>query len=89
MPKKIVAAAAITATKRTSGCRPPLVGALWASGCAWLILDQFFAGRGAFGATPHPLQAPLLLLHGVLSVLSMYLFGWITARLGLSRPSSR
>ena len=57
-----------------------MVGALWATGCAWLILDQFFSGRGPFGATPHPLEAPLLLLHGVISIVSMYLFGWITAR---------
>lgn len=56
------------------------VGALWLSGCLWLCLDQFFAKRGPFGVTPHPLQAPILLLHGVAAILSMYLFGWITAR---------
>jgi hypothetical protein len=57
-----------------------IVGMLWLSGCAWLILDQFFTGRGPFGAIPNPAEAPLLLLHGVISILSMYLFGWITAR---------
>ena len=56
------------------------VGALWLSGCVWLCLDQFFARRGQFGATPHPLEPPVLLLHGVTAILSMYLFGWITAR---------
>ena len=56
------------------------VGALWLSGCLWLGLDQFFAKRGPFGVTPHPWEAPLLLLHGVAAILSMYLFGWITAR---------
>ena len=57
-----------------------IVGALWLTGCAWLILDQFFTRHGSFGATPHPLQAPLLLLHGIIAILSVYLFGWITAR---------
>ena len=46
----------------------------------WLLLDEFFAKRGEFGITPHPMEAPLLLLHGVVAIISMYLFGWITAR---------
>lgn len=57
-----------------------IVGGLWISGCAWLCLDQFAAQRGPFGSTPHPLQPPLLLMHGVTAVASLYLFGWITAR---------
>jgi len=57
-----------------------IVGALWISGCAWLGLDQFAAHRGPFGSTPHPLQPPLLLMHGVTAIASMYLFGWISVR---------
>ena len=57
-----------------------ITGVLWVSGCAWLCLDQFFAQRGPFGSTVHPLQPPLLLVHGVTAVASMYLFGWISAR---------
>jgi hypothetical protein len=57
-----------------------IAGALWLTGCAWLILDRYFTRRGPFGATPHPLEAPLLLLHGIVAILSMCLFGWITAR---------
>jgi hypothetical protein len=57
-----------------------IVGALWISGCAWLYLDQFAAQRGPFGNTPHPLQPPLLLIHGVTAIASLYLFGWISAR---------
>jgi hypothetical protein len=57
-----------------------LVGALWLSGCAWLCLDNFFARRGPFGMAAHPLEPPMLLAHGVIAILSMYLFGWITAR---------
>ena len=57
-----------------------IVGTLWLSGCAWLCLDWLFARRGLFGATPHPLQAPLLSVHGIVAILSMYLFGWIGSR---------
>lgn len=57
-----------------------IVGVLWISGCAWLCLDQFAAQRGPFGSTPHPLEPPLLLAHGVTGVASLYLFGWIGAR---------
>jgi hypothetical protein len=57
-----------------------VVGALWASGCLWLCLDQFFAKRGQFGSIPNPLEPPLLLIHGILAILSLYLFGWLTAR---------
>jgi hypothetical protein len=57
-----------------------IVGVLWISGCAWLWLDQFAAQRGPFGSTPHPLEPPLLLLHGLAAVASLYLLGWIGAR---------
>lgn len=30
--------------------------------------------------TPHPWEPPILLLHGIVAILSMYLLGWITAR---------
>ncbi len=57
-----------------------VLGTLWASGCGWLVLDQFFAGATQFGRTPHPWAGPLLLLHGVLALLGLYLLGWVTAR---------
>jgi hypothetical protein len=57
-----------------------IMGGLWVTGCGWLLLDQFIATRGPFGKTPHPLEQPLLLIHGITSVLSMYLLGWISAR---------
>jgi hypothetical protein len=57
-----------------------IVGVLWLSGCAWLALDLALAKRGPFGTAPHPLQPPLLLAHGVVAILGMYLFGWIGAR---------
>ncbi len=57
-----------------------ILGLLWLSGCAWLILDGWFARTGPFGAEPHPLQPPLLLAHGVLAIAAAYLLGWISAR---------
>jgi len=55
-------------------------GALWVSGLLWLILDQFFSHPEQFGRTPHPLESPLLLIHGVIAILAMYALGWISAR---------
>jgi hypothetical protein len=56
-----------------------IIGLLGFSGAVWLVLDEFFAARNEFGITPHPLEGPLLLMHGVLAIVSMYLFGWIAA----------
>jgi hypothetical protein len=57
-----------------------ILGALWLSGCVWLCLDQFVASRGPFGRTPHPWEAPIVLLHGMIAISSMYLLGWISAQ---------
>jgi hypothetical protein len=57
-----------------------VLGGLWVSGCLWLLLDEFFARPGQFGTTPHPWQPPLLLAHGIVAILGMYLLGLVTAR---------
>lgn len=57
-----------------------VVAALWLSGCAWLCLDQFFSTPSPFGKTPHPFEPTLLLMHGILAILSMYVLGWVSAR---------
>jgi hypothetical protein len=57
-----------------------ILGALWLSGLVWLVLDQFFESRGPFGMIPSPWRPPVLLVHGVLAILSMYLLGWVTVR---------
>jgi hypothetical protein len=54
--------------------------ALWVSGLLWLILDEFFARQEQFGRTPHPLESPLLLIHGVVAIVSAYVLGWVSAR---------
>jgi hypothetical protein len=55
-------------------------GALWATGCGWLVLHYFAASRGEFGIVRHPLEGPLLLAHGVLAIAIAYLSAWIIAR---------
>jgi len=57
-----------------------LLGGLWLSGALWLALDQFFTSRGPFGKTPHPWEGPVVLLHGIIAVASLYLLGWISAQ---------
>jgi hypothetical protein len=57
-----------------------VMGALWFSGCAWLVLDQFFESKGQFGMQPHPWERAILLAHGIIAILTMYLLGWVTAR---------
>jgi hypothetical protein len=57
-----------------------VMGGLWLTGCWWLALDLLVAKRGPFGATPHPLEPPLLLIHGVAAIFATYVLGWIGAR---------
>jgi FtsH-binding integral membrane protein len=55
-------------------------GGLWLSGCGWLLLHQFFESPTEFGEARHPWEPAVLLIHGILSVATAYLFGWIMAR---------
>jgi hypothetical protein len=57
-----------------------IFGILWLSGCVWLVLDQFFESEGQFGPAPNHWEPPILLAHGIVAILSMYLLGWVTAR---------
>jgi uncharacterized membrane protein len=57
-----------------------VLGTLWLSGCVWLALDQFFKPQGEFGRIPNPWEPAILLAHGIIAILSMYLLGWVTAR---------
>lgn len=66
-----------------------ILGTLWLTGCAWLVLEEFFESTGPFGATPHPWEAAVLTLHGIVAVISTYLFGWLTARHLLARWPAR
>ncbi len=57
-----------------------IFGSLWLTGCLWLALDLLFQSRGQFGPIPHPWEPPLLLWHGIIAILSIYLLGWVSAR---------
>jgi hypothetical protein len=50
---------------------------LWISGCAWLVLQLFFRVDNEFGATPHPWQPSLLLIHGVAALFALFVIGWV------------
>jgi hypothetical protein len=66
-----------------------LVAGLWLSGCAWLLLQGFFRVATPFGPQLHPWQPPLLLVHGVLAIPALYLFGWISPGHALEGGRSR
>jgi hypothetical protein len=57
-----------------------VLGSLWFSGCLWLLLDQFFSSAGQFGRTPHPWEPPILMIHGIVALVTMYVLGWVSAR---------
>ena len=55
-------------------------GALWLSGCYWLLLHYFFARPSDFGTVEHPWSPAILRIHGWIAVGAVFLLGWITAR---------
>jgi hypothetical protein len=55
-------------------------GALWVSGCHWLVLHYFFTRPSDFGPLQHPWAPLVLRVHGWLAVGSVFLLGWITSR---------
>jgi hypothetical protein len=55
-------------------------GALWASGCYWLVLHYFFARTSDFGLLQHPWAPLVLRIHGWIAVAAVFLLGWVTAR---------
>ncbi len=52
---------------------------LWLSGMAWLVLHLGFEPRNFFGPLPHPAEAPLMRVHGVIAVAGVFLLGWLGA----------
>jgi len=57
-----------------------LLAALWLTGMAWVGLHYFAARSDQFGVTRHPLEAPLLLVHGVAALATLFVLGWFAAR---------
>lgn len=54
-------------------------GALWVSGCYWLLLHYFFSRPSDFGPVQNPWAPSILRIHGWIAVAGVYLLGWITA----------
>jgi hypothetical protein len=54
--------------------------ALWLTGAAVFLLRHFYPVITEFGPASHPWQPKLLVIHGIIAVLVLYLFGWISAR---------
>ncbi len=59
-----------------------VIGGVWASGCVWLLLQQYFATTDEFGVRRHPWQPAILSLHGVLSIAASFVLGWVVAKHG-------
>ncbi|MBS0579557.1 MAG: DUF4405 domain-containing protein [Proteobacteria bacterium] len=52
---------------------------LWLSGIAWLVLHLWFEPSGEFGPLPHPWEAGLMKVHGMVAVAAVFLLGWLGA----------
>jgi heme A synthase len=57
-----------------------LVAALWLTGMLWLALHYFAARVDEFGVTHHPLESPVLLVHGIAALATLFVLGWFAAR---------
>jgi hypothetical protein len=55
-------------------------GALWLSGCYWLVLHYFYAQPSEFGPVQHPWGPVILRIHGWIAMAGVFLLGWVTAR---------
>src|SRR5262245_41792623 len=53
------------------------LGALWLSGCLWMVLKYFFSASTEFGPVPNPWQPLTLRLHGWIAVAAVFLLGWM------------
>jgi hypothetical protein len=63
--------------------------ALWLSGSYWLLLHYVWARPGEFGVIRHPLEAPTLLVHGVIAMAALFLLGWFAGRHAGAASSGR
>ena len=68
------------------------VGTLTASGAGWLVLHDYLTVRGEVGPQPHPLEHPLLIVHGVAAAAFLLVAGALIPvhiRLGLAGRRNR
>ncbi len=50
---------------------------LWLTGIVWLVLHLRFEPSSDFGRLPHPWEADLMKIHGVVAVAAVFLLGWL------------
>lgn len=67
-------------SRRISAALLATLAALWLSGALWLALHYLFAQADEFGIVRHPLEAPVVLAHGVMALLALFLLGWFAGR---------
>jgi hypothetical protein len=75
-------AGSVGALRMTAGLRAVVFcvcALLWTSGIAWLVVHLMFEPRNEFGALPHPWEATLMRLHGLVAVAGVFLLGWLGA----------
>ena len=53
-------------------------GLLWFTGCTWLVLHYLFRIESEFGPAPHPWEPGVLTVHGIVAMLALFLFGWVS-----------
>ena len=76
-------------SRRISVALLAALAVLWVSGVIWLLLHYVFAQPGEFGVVRHPLEAPVLLVHGVIAMLALFLLGWFAGRHAGAASSGR
>ena len=76
-------------SRRISGALLAALAVLWVSGVIWLLLHYLLAKPGEFGVIRHPFEAPVLLLHGVVAMLALFLLGWFAGRHAGAASSGR
>jgi hypothetical protein len=76
-------------SRRISAALLAVMAVLWASGVLWLLLHYVLASPGEFGVVRHPLETPVLMFHGVLALVALFLLGWFAGRHAGAAASGR
>jgi branched-subunit amino acid transport protein len=56
-----------------------VLGVVWASGVAWLVVRYGLRARGEFGELPHPLEPWWMRVHGAAAMAALWLGGLLWA----------
>jgi hypothetical protein len=76
-------------SRRISAALLAALAALWLTGALWLALHYGFAKPDEFGLMRHPLEAPTVLAHGIMALLTLFLLGWFAGRHAAAAGSGR